>query len=247
MLDAEHRISPVFSFHGELNDFLSRARRGGGLAYPLARRASIKDVIEALGAPHTEVGAIHVDGRPADFSHILGNGEHVDVYPKPHGGGSLLRPALPWPPRFVLDTHLGTLARHLRLFGFDARYKNDYDDAQLARISAVQRRILLTRDRGLLKRGQVVFARFIRQDDPRDQLEDVFAHFGLRAVARPFLRCTRCNTLLQDIDKTTIEHRLEPKTRRYYECFRQCPGCGRLFWKGSHFERMSDLVSRFAL
>lgn len=235
------RRDATFFFHGELNDFLPPARRGGEFEYAIERRASVKDVIEALGPPHTEIGAIRVDGRAADFSHVL-CGAHVEVWPNPRGHCSTLRPPLPRPPAFVLDTHLGTLTRYLRLLGFDSRYTNDAGDRQLAETAADEARILLTRDRGLLKRSRVVFARFIRRDDPHAQLDDIFLHFCLRAAMRPFIRCTRCNGVLRDVAKADISHRLAPKTRRYYDQFRECEGCGRLFWQGSHFGPMRRLI-----
>lgn len=231
-----------FRFYGELNDFLPPARRHAIFDYVFDRRASIKDVIEALGVPHTEPARIEVGGRVAGFGHILADRERVDVQPGTASRGSDLRPPVPRPPRFVLDTHLGTLARYLRLFGFDSRYRNDHDDATLAAISAREGRILLTRDRALLKRGAVVHGRFLRADEPRRQLGDVFIHFSLADAAVPFQRCTRCNGLLRDVDKQHIADRLEPKTRRYYRRFRQCASCGQIYWRGSHFRHLAGLV-----
>lgn len=223
-------------FIGELVDFVAGAR----LDYPLTRRAALKDIVEALGVPHTEVGALELDDEPAQLATVLDahSRARLVVQPNAPGHDGPLRAALARPPRFVLDTHLGTLARYLRLLGFDSRYANDFDDATLAAIADTQRRVLLTRDRGLLKRARVTFGRFVRADEPLDQLEDVFVHFRLNDDTRPFSRCSRCNTPLEPVAKADIVDRLEPGTRRHYQRFARCPGCDRLFWRGSHYTAM---------
>jgi uncharacterized protein with PIN domain len=236
----------TFRFYAELNDFLPRERRRRPFVYSFERRAAIKDVIEALGVPHTEIDLILVNGLPIGFAHILADGERVSVYPvfealdiSPLG---CLRPRPPRPPRFVLDAHLGTLARYLRLLGFDTSYRNDYGDEELAAISATERRVLLTRDRGLLKRRIVAHGMFVRDDDPREQIKDVVARLDLAELARPFSRCARCNGLLAPVEKSAIEDRLEPNTRCYYYRFLRCGGCGKIYWKGSHFRRLASLI-----
>jgi uncharacterized protein with PIN domain len=145
---------------------------------------------------------------------------------------------------FVLDTHLGTLARYLRLCGFDTLYRNDYDDEELAGISAGQHRILLTRDRDVLKRRIVTHGCFVRNDRPREQLVEVLQRFHLTEAITPFTRCTRCNGRLQEVAKEDIADRLEPLTRRYYQRFRQCTGCGRIYWRGSHVQHIERLIGR---
>lgn len=236
-----------FRFHGELNDFLPAARRHRCLPYPVTRRAAIKDVIEALGVPHPEVDAIRVDGTPVGFDYPLGSGNTVDVYP---AGADLpapvrhLRPPLPRPRRFLLDVHLGRLARYLRLLGVDCRYRNHAPDAELAARAEAEGRILLTRDRNLLKRKRIALGRFVRADAPFAQLEEVVRAFGLWDELAPFTRCTRCNGRLVTVDKATVEHRLEPLTRRYVDDFLQCQRCGQVYWHGSHVARMRALVER---
>lgn len=236
-----------FRFYAELNDFLPPTRRQREFGYVIDRRAAIKDVIEALGVPHTEVALILVDGAAAGFDHILADGERVSVYPAfrrlATDPAMALQPPAMNPPRFVLDTHLGTLARYLRLLGFDTLYRNDYDDARLAAISAQENRILLTRDRGLLKRRIIARAYFVRSDSPRRQLKEVAHRFALAGSARPFRRCSRCNGLLHEVDKAAIAEQLAPKTRRYYERFLQCQRCGQIYWAGSHFKQLCHLLS----
>lgn len=235
----------TFRFYAELNDFLPPERRQRAFDYGFERRAAIKDVVEALGVPHTEIDLILVDGEPAGFDHILGNGERAGVYPAFRtfdiGVGARLHCLARHEARFVLDTHLGALARYLRLLGFDTLYRNDYRDPELAAVSAGEERILLTRDRGLLKRRIVTRGMFIRDDQPRVQLADVVARLGLDGFMTPFSRCARCNGRLAPVDKAEVAERLEPKTRRYYDRFLRCESCSRVYWKGSHFARLEKL------
>ncbi len=234
-----------FRFYEELNDFLPPEKRKVAFDYPLARRASVKDIIEAHGMPHTEVEVILANGESVDFDYIVRDGDRISVYPVFEGLD--IRPLLKLRdaplrnPRFVLDCHLGRLARYLRQLGFDTLYRNDYDDDQLARISADQHRILLTRDRNLLKRRIISHGYFVRHTDPRKQLDELLARFDLHADIEPFGRCTRCNGHVVAVDKNDILDRLEPRTREYFNNFWQCSSCGQIYWEGSHFEKMKSL------
>ncbi|MCG6657476.1 Mut7-C ubiquitin/RNAse domain-containing protein [Halomonas campisalis] len=232
-------------FHAELNDFLAPARRGRPMVYAVTRRAAIKDVIESLGVPHPEVDVILVDGASVGFGHILHGGERVDVYPwsVPVASAYHLRPRPPSPPRFVLDAHLGRLARYLRLLGFDCRYRNDYADDELAACADQEQRILLTRDRNLLKRKRIALAHFVRADAPWQQLKEVCAAFDLVDAFAPFTRCTRCNGRLEPVAKAAVEARLEPLTKRYVDDFLQCDSCHQVYWHGSHVTPMRRLVA----
>ncbi len=235
-----------FRFYEELNDFLPPARRKVEFEHHFHRRASIKDMIEALGVPHPEVELILVNGVSVGFDHIVGNGDRIAVYPVFESFDVSMQIRLRPEPlrrtRFVLDVQLGTLARYLRLCGFDTLYRNDYKDAELARIAAHQERILLTRDRDVLKRRIVTRGYFVRSDRPCCQLTEVFSRFQLHRATAPFTRCPLCNGQLRDIEKSAIEHRLEPLTRQYYNVFRLCSSCNRLYWRGSHFQRIQRLI-----
>lgn len=235
-----------FRFHDRLNDFLPPAPRGGTLSRDVSRRAAIKDVIESLGVPHTEVDVILVDGVSVGFEHILAGGEWVEVFPWTVAPSVTrhLRPRPPSCPRFQVDAQLGRLARYLRLLGFDCRYRNDIGDAELADEADEEQRVVLTRDRHLLKRKRIRLAYYVRVDAPWRQLEEVCREFDLAPAFAPFTRCIHCNGRLVAVAKEEVIDRLEPLTRQYVEDFLQCEGCGQLYWHGSHVARMKERVAR---
>jgi len=233
-------------FYAELNDFLRDAQKKTRFTIELKRRTSVKDLIESLGVPHTEVEVILANGKSVDFNYIVKNRDDFSIYPMFESVDVTpilkLRDAPLRHTRFVLDCHLGRLARYLRQFGFDTLYRNDYDDDELADTSAREHRILLTRDRNLLKRSIISHGYFIREFDPRKQLDEVIRRFDLRSQIIPFGRCTRCNGKVEKVSKNTVDHLLEPKTRQYFDEFWQCTGCGQVYWEGSHVRHMIKLT-----
>jgi hypothetical protein len=235
-----------FRFYAELNDFLPPEKRQRDLPYRFVMSGAVKDAIEAMGVPHTEVDLILVNGQSVDFGYLVQPGDRVSVYPVFEvldiGPVGRVRPAPLRDTRFVLDVHLGRLAMYLRMLGFDTLYRNDYADDELARISSREGRILLTRDRGLLKRSVVTHGYCLRSTNPHHQLAEVMRRFDLRRSVAPFQRCLHCNTLLRAVDKAAISHRLQPYTRQHYHEFRHCPACDRVYWRGSHFERMQRFI-----
>jgi len=235
-----------FRFYAQLSDFLPCERKGVTFVYALQVGSRAKDLIEALGVPHPEIDLILVNGAPAAFSCPLLDGDRVSVYPRFQsieiGSVTQVRPpALP-EMRFVTDTHLGRLASYLRLLGFDTLYRNDYCDEELAELSRSQGRALLTKDLGLLKRSAVTHGYFVREIRPRQQLGEVLCHFDISSAMAPFRRCLRCNSLLRPALKQDVESRLPPRTKELFDEFHVCPACGRIYWKGSHYERMQSLV-----
>ena len=242
----------TFRFHGNLADFLPRARRRDALRHAFEGAPTIKDRIEAIGVPHPEVDRIEVGGVAVGFEYRLRDGDEVDVHPidgaeatgSPGPGGRTghLVPPRQRPERFVLDGHLGRLAAYLRLLGFDTLYTNRADDVDLARLAGADGRILLTRDRGLLKRRAVVHGYFVRDDDPRRQLAEVARRYGLAASAQPFTRCTRCNGPIEEVEREQVAHLLQERTLRYYKVFGRCGSCGTVYWEGSHVERMRVVI-----
>lgn len=233
-------------FYAELNDFLRDDQKKTRFKHELNRRTSVKDLIESLGVPHTEVEIILANGESVDFSYIVKQQDDLSIYPMFESVDVTpvlkLRDTPLRHTRFVLDCHLGRLARYLRQFGFDTLYRNDYSDDVLADTSARERRILLTRDRNLLKRSIITHGYFVREFDPRKQLDEVIRRFDLRNQIIPFGRCTRCNGTVEAVNKKAIEHLLEPKTRQYFDAFWQCTSCGQVYWEGSHVKHMLKLT-----
>jgi uncharacterized protein with PIN domain len=233
-------------FHGCLNDFVRRRDRQRPLVAAIAHTPSVKDLIESLGVPHPEVDVITVDGRSVDFGYLVRGDNQIEVFPP--GAAPALSPLLHlWPAlqsvaRFVLDTHLGRLAGYLRMLGFDTLYRNDYRDEELAALSSGEDRILLTRDRGLLKRGIVVRGYYVRETNPRQQVVEIIERYRLKRQIEPFRRCIRCNGILQLAPKADVYERLPPKTRHEFDEFRVCDACGSVYWKGSHYVPMRAFI-----
>jgi uncharacterized protein with PIN domain len=196
---------------------------------------SVKDFFESFGVPHTEVGSVFVNGIAVDFGRLVLGGDVVEVRPVV---GSLAVGV-----GFVLDVHLGRLAAFLRMLGFDAMYRSCFEDAELARISARESRALLTRDRGLLMRNELTLGYWVRNTDSRLQTEEIVRRFGLAASFRPWTRCMACNALLQPATKADVIRRVPPRTAECHDEFSECSGCMRVYWKGSHYERMQRWVA----
>lgn len=233
-------------FYAELNDFLPPENRARTITYSFEVSGSVKDMIESLGMPHTEVDLILVNGHAMDFTYRVREGDRISVYPEfrsidisPHAH---LRPQPPPEIRFVADTHLGRLAAYLRMLGFDTSYRNDYADEELARLSADEDRILLTRDRGLLMRTVVTRGCYLRATESARQLAELLHRLNLARASTPFRRCMHCNAVLRPIPKETISDRLLPQTRQHFHEFYNCPQCGRIYWKGSHYRHMRRLI-----
>ena len=239
-------VTATFRFYAELNDFLPPWRRGRTFNSPCARAGSAKHMIEALGVPHTEVELVLVNGESVTFDFLLREGDRVAVYPKFEALDvtPLLR-VRDHPlreTRFIADAHLGGLAHLLRLTGFDTLYDNAFRDDEIERIAAAQGRIVLTRDRELLKRRTITHGSYVRSLRPAEQIRDLFRRLDLARSARPFTLCLQCNAPLIAVDKAQVASLLPPRVRERFERFRTCSACGRVFWEGSHWRRMRALV-----
>jgi uncharacterized protein with PIN domain len=220
----------------ELHLFIATGRRQGPTTLVTDGASTLGHVVESLGIPLTEAGPALVDGRPVPFSHIPAAGETVEVR-------AMTRPQrVPGAPlRFLLDVHLGTLARRLRLLGIDAAYESeDIGDPALATLSATERRVMLSRDRGLLRRREIWAGAYIYSDQPDDQLRDVLERFA--PTLTPWTRCTACNGVLGPADKESVQELLEHGTQRTYDVFAQCEACERVYWRGAHHTRLAAIV-----
>jgi hypothetical protein len=234
--------------YAELNAFLARESRGLTLRRPFRPHQTVKDVLEATGIPHTEVDLIVVNGEAQGFTHRPAPGDRIAAYPMFEaldiGSTARLRPVPLRDTRFVVDVNLGRLAQLLRLVGFDAWWTSNADDETLVDISLAQRRILLTRDRGLLKRRIVTHGVFVHSDDPQAQTLEVIRRLDLGERLAPLTRCMRCNGELVAVRKEEVIDRLEPMTRRYYSVFVRCADCDRIYWPGSHHAKLLRLVEQ---
>ena len=240
--------SVTVRFYAELNELLPRAWRHYAFRCAVNGRVSVKDLIESLGIPHTEVNLILIDGESASFEQHLNGGEYISVYPPFRameiGSASKVSPE-PLPEiRFVLDAHLGKLTAYLRMLGFDCFYSNSADDDELTSVSAGQRRILLTCDRGLLKRSRIIHGYLVRTRYPEKQLIEIIQRYDLVDHFQPFSRCIHCNTALLPISKDKIVDRLPEKVIDFCDEFTICQTCDHVYWKGTHYENMLDFIQR---
>ena len=232
-------------FYEELNDFLPTKWKKTEFAHTISGSrgsCSVKTVIESLGVPHTEIDLILVNHESVDFSYCVQPHDRISVYPVFEAfdiqAVTHLRPKPLRETRFVLDAHLGKLAVYLRFAGFDTLYQSDYDDERLAQISSQEHRILLTRDRDLLKRRCLTHGYYVRTTSPRQQLTEIFHRFHLSVSLPISPRCTRCNTLPKPIDKEAIRDRVPSPVHHDFDTFWYCPTCDAIYWKGSHYQRM---------
>lgn len=234
-----------FRFYAELKDHLPPERQQHGtIEKHFLLPGAVKDMIESLGVPHTEVDLILIDGEPADFSRLVRDGDRVSVYPvfESLDIAPVLR-VRPQPlrdPKFVLDVHLGRLAGYLRMLGFDTLYANQAEDAELVRISSEQRRTLLTHDRGVLKYSAVTHGYWLRETDSRKQAAEVVERFDLGRLIKPLTRCMVCNHPLEPAATELVRDRVPRGTVERCDKFRECPGCKRVYWEGSHTRRMRE-------
>ncbi len=239
-------LTAHFRFHHELNDFIAWPNREREFNCPFPPNATAKHMIEALGVPHTEVALVFIDGKEVNMGQRLQPGDRVCVYPLgyPMGPAPAARAPghEPGQLQFVADAHLGGLARLLRMAGFDTLYDNAYQDSQIAQLSRERGRIVLSRDRDLLKRRDVVRGCYVRTCKPDEQIKELAARYGLAERMRPLALCLCCNVELVDVDGESIQQRVPPAVKARIQRFKTCPGCLRIYWEGTHWRQMRRML-----
>lgn len=228
----------LFDVDPTLQPLLRRDLRGQPVEMRFRGPQSVKHLVESLGIPHTETGPFAVNGKTAGQEYIVQDGDRIEVRPVALVAEETVEP------RFVLDGHLGRLASHLRMLGLDCLYNNAYEDVELVRISIEEGRILLTRDRLLLMHKVITQGYLLRSLEPSEQLDEVIQRYNLVKWVRPFERCMNCNHPLEPVPKESVLEKLEPLTKKYYDEFKLCPDCDQVYWKGSHYERMLDVIEK---
>lgn len=237
-----------------LAGFLPKALRANTLECTYAEKRSVKDLLESYGIPHTEIGRINVGESEVDFSYHVADGDCVEVhgveeFRKPDGPPSL-QPAIHGAPRFVCDVHVEKLARRLRLLGFDVLFNKDQTDEAVAALAESESRILLTRDRRLLMRKNVTLGMHLWNDDPDEQVLEVLRKLRGFDFPEPFGRCTVCNGELRSIEPDTPAYaeavaEAPPRVRQWRTAFDRCTRCKKLYWKGTHYEKLRAMVNHY--
>lgn len=246
-------IRVTIRFYEELNDFIPPNQRKKDLSTTYYGKRAIKDLIESYSIPHVEVDLILVNGESVGFDYLVEDGDRISVYPMFErlniSGLSKLREHPLRESRFILDVHLGKLAKYLRILGFDVMYNNHMDDPELAQISSDTKRILLTRDIGLLKRKIVERGLIIRHNNPYEQCVEVLDRLDLWDKVNPFTRCMVCNKKIKIIKTNTPEYHLienivPPNVKKWCSEYHYCPTCNKAYWKGSHWDTMKSFLDR---
>ncbi|MBI5619320.1 MAG: Mut7-C ubiquitin/RNAse domain-containing protein [Gammaproteobacteria bacterium] len=239
-----------FRFYEELNDFLPVDRRRQEFRVFFEETRSVKHLIESVGVPHTEVEIILANGESVGFDYLVRDGDFVSVYPvfELLDVRSLVRvrDAPLRDTRFLADAHLAGLARRLRMAGFDTVVADAEADAALVRRAVAEGRILLTRDLELLKHRELTHGLYVRAMKPLEQFREVLLRLDLAASMRPFTRCTVCNGAVDDVEAAAVADRVPDAVRARHARFARCGGCGRVYWEGSHWRRMREVLARAA-
>jgi len=235
-------------FYEELNDFLPGAYRKKEICHKITGNPSVKDIIEALGVPHTEIDLVLINGVSVGFDSQLHDGDRVSVYPVFESIDIApvlrLRPAPLRITKFICDVHLGKLARQLRMLGFDVLYDRTSTDFEIIYRALKDKRIILTRDQGILKQKRVTHGYWIRSTQICEQLPEVINKFDLCNQIKPFARCMICNGLIKEVEKSAIIGLIEKNTAMYYEEFYKCSHCNKIYWKGSHYKKMENRIKK---
>ena len=238
-----------FRFYAELNDFFPARKRDEKIhAFNFYGKNTVKDAIQSFNIPHTQVDLIVVNQISVGFDYMLQPEDNVSVYPVFESVDitplTRLRSKPLRNPAFILDVHLGKLARMMRMAGFDTLYQNDFEDPEIIEISVKQHRTILTRDIGILKHNLVTHGYWIHNTNSEKQFVEVVRRFDLKREVNLFSRCLKCNGLLKEVPKEDVFSRLPECVKTHFDEFWQCSSCGNVYWKGSHYDRMKEKIEK---
>jgi uncharacterized protein with PIN domain len=247
-LGTGNRMCASVRFYAELNDFIKPVFRQRKIEQPVKGRVTVKNVVESLGVPHSAIDLVLVNGNAVDFGHMVQPGDYISVYPEFESfdisGISRNRKKPLRTSRFIADAHLGKLATKLRMLGFDTLFSGELSDEEIINLAFAQKRIILTRDREMLKSGRVDHGYYVRSVQPARQLKEVIDKFDLGSQFRPFTRCLKCNGNLMKALKKEVENLVPGDIATLFQAFFRCSGCGKIYWEGSHYESMkADIKS----
>ncbi len=236
----------IFRFYEELNDFIPEEKRKVSFENSFTDRTSVKDMIESLGVPHSEIDMILVNGNSVGFSYIVEAGDYISVYPVFETidikGVQHLRNKPLREPKFIADVHLGSLAKYLRMIGIDVLYRNNFTNKEIIETSLNENRTILTKDRELLKNNKITHGYWIRNTGTGEQVKEVINRFDLKHNISEFLRCLECNNILVPAEKEKIEERIPPKVKQWHNEFWYCTHCDKIYWKGTHYQKMTKFI-----
>ncbi|MFC1513799.1 Mut7-C RNAse domain-containing protein [candidate division KSB1 bacterium] len=235
-----------FRFYEELNDFLPAESKKRWIKYEFMGKPTVKDSVEAIRVPHTEIDLILINGRSVSFDEHISDGDKISVYPVFEtfdiSEVTRLRPKPLREPRFIVDVQLGRLARYLRMLGFDTLYRNDLKDIEIINISGAENRTVLTRDISLLKHNKVSRGYWVRSQIPKDQIAEVVLKFDLSGQFKALSRCMICNGNIEPVDINEVIDNIPPKVKKYCDGFFRCQSCRKIYWKGTHYDRMKQFI-----
>ena len=236
----------IFRFYEELNEFLPKQRRKKDFQVDFEGRRSLKDMIEALGVPHTEIDLILVNGKSVNFAYVLQDWDRVSVYPVYEclniENVTRLRKVPLRKTKFIADIHLGDIVKYMRALGFDVCFDPSLSTRKIIEISKQKSRIILTKSRQLLKFKEVTHAIFIRPGTTAEQIKGILDYLDIKDRIKPFSRCLCCNSVLKNVSKESIAERIPPKTKELCDQYTYCKFCDKVYWRGTHFIKMNKAI-----
>jgi hypothetical protein len=236
----------IFRFYEELNDFLPKRRRKTDFRVDFKRRRSVKDMIEALGVPHTEIDLILVNGKSVDFAYVPKDVDRISVYPVFESlnieNVTRLRKVPLRKTKFIADIHLGDIVKYMRALGFDVFFNPSFSSRKIIDISKMENRIILTKSRRLLKFKEVTHAIYIRPGTTAEQIKRILDYLDIKDSINPFSRCLRCNSVVKSVPKESIADRIPPKTKEFCDQYTYCKFCDKIYWNGTHYIKMNKAI-----